>query len=116
MSDRYEYDTGAFLGECALCHDKAPKRSLDRVMLKSGSYGSPKILAYICRDCLPRLAEFLEADVPDIDSTNHRLSWEHYCHSCYTIVSRRDRFCKQCGLALTKEETGMTGGKEDGSA
>ena len=50
-----------WIAYCAVCGQRAMKRDLDRLMVRTASGNiSPVILAYIHRDCMPALADFLE--------------------------------------------------------
>lgn len=50
---------------CAICGQRELKRDLDRLRISAGAYGQSYILAYIHRECVPALADFLEAEVPE---------------------------------------------------
>lgn len=77
----YNYDTGAFRGYCVLCGGGFAKRDIDRVLVKNGRYGTPKTIAYVCRECLPKVADFLGVELPDIDSVEYRGPY-NYCGKC----------------------------------
>ena len=62
----YDYDTGAFRGYCVLCGAGGPKRDFDCIMIRRGSYGNPKKLAYTCRDCSLKLADYLGVELPEM--------------------------------------------------
>lgn len=58
---------------CAICGKREMKRDLDRLMLRTASGNIfPTILAYIHRDCVPALADFLEVEIPDYTVLHHR--------------------------------------------
>ena len=62
-----------WIAYCAVCGQRAMKRDLDRLMLRTASGNiSPVILAYIHRDCIPALADFLEVEIPDYAVLHHR--------------------------------------------
>ena len=64
-----------WIAYCAVCGQRAMKRDLDRLMLRTASGNiSPVILAYIHRDCMPALADFLEVEVPEYTVLHHRTS------------------------------------------
>ena len=99
----YNYDTGAFRGYCVLCGDGHPKRELDRVLIQNGRYGSPKIMAYVCRGCSSKVADYLGVELPDVDAVNHRFHSNKTCPNCKQGVSRFDRYCRYCGRRLPQE-------------
>ena len=62
-----------WIAYCAVCGQRAMKRDLDRLMVRTASGNiSPVILAYIHRDCMPALADFLEVEVPEYTVLHHR--------------------------------------------
>ena len=62
-----------WIAYCAVCGQRAMKRDLDRLMVRTASGNiSPAILAYIHRDCMPALADFLEVEIPDYTVLHHR--------------------------------------------
>lgn len=61
---------------CAICGKRALKRDLDRLKVCAGRYGSPITLAYIHRECLPALADFLEVEIPEYASRYEKLLQE----------------------------------------
>lgn len=80
----YNYDTGAFRGYCVLCGVGGPKRDFDRIMIRNGRYGSPKQMAYTCRECSSKVADFLGVELPDVDHTESRKPYQYsrYCPAC----------------------------------
>lgn len=50
---------------CGVCGKRELKRNLDRLKYCEGSYGPPITFAYVHRECLPAVAEFLDVDVPE---------------------------------------------------
>lgn len=80
----YNYDTGAFRGYCVRCGKAARKRDLDRVLCRNGSYGTPKTMAYLCRDCMSWLADTLGVELPDMEAVQHRGPYKEHCpyHDC----------------------------------
>lgn len=81
MSKYYNYDTGAFRGYCVRCGTAAPKRELDRVLVKNGRYGNPKTMAYLCRPCMAWLADTIGVELPDLDKIESRGPY-NYCRRC----------------------------------
>ena len=62
-----------WIAYCAICGKRELKRDLDRLMVRTASGNiSPFILAYIHRDCMPALADFLEVEIPDYTVLHHR--------------------------------------------
>ena len=62
-----------WIAYCAVCGQRAMKRDLDRLMVRTASGNiSPVILAYIHRDCMPALADFLEVEIPEYAVLHHR--------------------------------------------
>lgn len=101
MSRDYNYDTGCFRSACALCGTQKAGRELDRVLVAAGPYSTPKTMAKVCRDCLPRVADFLGTELPDIDKKNYRgPSHYRWCLVCGKMVGRNDVYCKNCGREL----------------
>lgn len=98
------YQKQYYKDDCNLCGKREIKRNLIRVMLRDGAYGSPKQVAYLCEDCLPKLAEFLECDIPDLTECARRTPMT-CCPECYTTISRLDRFCKHCGHQIINNLT-----------
>lgn len=96
----YNYDTGAFLGYCVRCGTGFPKRELDRLMVKNGRYGNPKILAYCCRECMANIADALGVALPDIDTPRHRAPHYLFCPACRLHGQEGDRYCRKCGTKL----------------
>ena len=103
----YNYDTGRFRGYCVLCGDGYPKRELDRIFISNGHYGSHKTMAYVCRSCSAKVADFLGVELPDIDETQERKLYEYsFCPACYGQVKRSDLYCSYCGQRLKEARNG----------
>lgn len=61
------YSTGAYSERCAHCGKEMAKKDLDRIICKAGRNGSPKTVAYFCRDCMSWMADVLGVELPDMD-------------------------------------------------
>lgn len=61
-----------WIAYCAVCGKRELKKDLDRLKVCAGSYGQPITFAYIHRDCLPAVSDFLEAEVPDYTVHHYR--------------------------------------------
>ena len=101
MSRDYDYDTGYFRDSCAMCGEEMASRKFDRILVRSGNYSTPKVMAKVCRKCLTRVADFVGTELPDIDTPNYR-GPSHYkwCPSCGQMLGKRDSFCRNCGKEL----------------
>lgn len=98
----YNYDAEKFRGYCVLCGSGFAKRDIDRIYISNGRYGPHKILAYVCRECVPKVADFLGVELPDIDGEPQRRKlYDHaQCPQCMTDVRKADRYCWFCGKRL----------------
>ena len=96
------YDTGRFRGYCVLCGDGYAKRDIDRIYISNGRYGPHKIMAYVCRNCSPKVADFMGVELPDIDSEPQRRKMYNYaqCPYCMADTRKKDRYCWSCGKEL----------------
>ena len=54
-----------WIAYCAVCGKRELKRDLDRLKVCEGDNGQPITMAYIHRDCMPALADFLEVEIPE---------------------------------------------------
>jgi hypothetical protein len=100
----YNYDTGSFRGYCVMCGDGAKKSDLDRLLIRHGSYGSPKTLAYLCRNCATALADHIGVALPDLDEIQSRKMYDiTSCPACLRNIKSTDRFCRYCGHRLKGE-------------
>lgn len=61
-----------WIAYCAVCSKRELKRNLDRLKVCAGSYGLPITLAYVHRECLPAVAEFLDVEIPEYDVPHYR--------------------------------------------
>ena len=102
----YNYDTGAFRGYCVLCGTGFSKRELDRVYISNGRYGPHRLMAYICRDCSSKVADYLGVELPDVDGeTQKRKLYEYtFCPKCWAQVKKTDRYCRYCGNRLEEAQ------------
>ncbi len=96
----YNYDTGAFRGYCVLCGDGHSKREMNCVLVRFGSYGSPKTMAYVCQNCTPKVADWLGVELPDEEERHRKLYDYPRCQHCQTRVKTTDRYCWYCGNGL----------------
>ena len=98
----YNYDTGKFRGYCVLCGDGHAKRDIDRIYISNGRYGSHKIMAYVCRSCAPRVADFLGVELPEIDGEPQRRNAYAFtqCPVCMAEIRKKDHYCWNCGETL----------------
>ncbi len=65
---------------CCRCGDLLLKSRMAKLSIQSGSCGSPKKLAYLCRDCVADIGDYLGVSVPDYDLTVHRVCKVTYQH------------------------------------
>lgn len=97
MAKYYNYDTGKFRGYCVRCGMGAPKRDLDRVLCKNGRYGTPKTMAYLCRDCMSWLADTLGVELPDMEAVERRGPYNSSCaYASYVYFGKRDEAGEIC--------------------
>lgn len=101
----YNYDTSSFRGYCVLCGNGFAKRDLDRVLCRKGSYGSPRTMAYVCRSCMSKVADFLGVELPDMDKEpNYRKPNYPFCPKCSIYGMEGDRFCRKCGSKMSSRK------------
>ena len=60
----YNYDTGQFRGYCVRCGSGGRKSEFVHLLIRNGSYGPTKTMAYLCRDCAASLADQLGVELP----------------------------------------------------
>lgn len=65
-----------WIAYCAVCGKRELKRDLDRLKVCEGSNGQPITMAYIHRDCMPALADFLEVEIPEYRRRYEKLGME----------------------------------------
>ncbi len=53
-----------WMAYCSVCGKLDRKLNLDRLKVSAGACGQPITLAYVHRDCLPAVADFLEVEIP----------------------------------------------------
>lgn len=96
----YNYDTGHFRGYCVLCGEGHAKSDMNRILISYGSYASPKIMAYVCDKCSPKVADFLSVALPDREAQRRKLYEYPQCPHCFTKVKKTDKYCCHCGKKL----------------
>ena len=89
---------------CSLCGIEHPKRDLNKIYISYGhvSIASPKKLCSICDDCLPRMSEIFEVELPDV-AIGH-MPRRNHCKKCYRDVYKDTLYCQDCGNKLFEEE------------
>lgn len=98
MSSRYT----DYVAACTLCGDVQPTRDLIRVKLQLGPYGSPKTAARLCSACTARLADWMSAELPDLDAVRKQ-QLPGLCHKCFRFSSSQNRFCPHCGAPMEEK-------------
>lgn len=87
-----------YFDACARCGELFTKRDLLRVKIADWS-GTSRQMAFLCADCMAALADWMGADVPDLDAKpSDRLYRFASCTSCYATLRAGDRYCPKCGL------------------
>ena len=88
---------------CSLCGIEHPKRDLNKIYISYGhiSITSPKKLCSICDDCLPRLCEIFEIELPNVQISH--VPRRNYCRRCYRDARKDALYCQYCGNKLFEE-------------
>jgi len=91
-----------YVAACALCGDVQPTRDLIRVRVQLGPYGPPKMIARLCDSCAVKLADWLGAEVPDLE-TVRRQKLPALFRRCFRFSSSQNKFCPHCGAPMESE-------------
>lgn len=69
MSERWmpalKYCAPSWVATCAKCGKEGYKRSMVALLVKTGSYSTPRTLCHVCKGCMAQLLDELEASMPE---------------------------------------------------
>ena len=90
--------------QCVKCGHGIVKRTATKILVQSGTYGTPRTLCWICNRCLPSFLDELEVSMPD--DTPRPYTPRRMCRKCYNYVGKYANYCQHCGNDLNdhKEE------------
>lgn len=87
--------------ECAKCGGEITKRFSTKILVQSGTYGTPKKLCWICDRCLPSFLDELEVAMPDDTKKPRQL--RKLCRKCYNFCGTKANYCPHCGDNLNAQ-------------
>ena len=81
---------------CSLCGIEHPKREMNKLYISYGhsSVVSPKKLCSVCDECLPRICEIFEVELPNETVNFVR---RKYCRKCRKDIRQDALYCQYCG-------------------
>ena len=88
--------------QCVKCSRLISKRISTNILVKSGPYGIPKTLCWICNRCLPAFLDELEVAMPDDAVKTYRP--RRMCRKCYNFVGKYANYCSHCGNDLNDQK------------
>lgn len=89
--------------ECAKCGRTIVKRDATKILVQSGTYGTPKTLCWLCDRCLPSLLDDLEVSMPEDQPRPYTPA--PWCRKCSSTVGKKAVFCPYCGDELASQKT-----------
>lgn len=90
--------------ECNKCGRHISKRDATKILVQSGTYGTPKTLCWLCDRCLPSLLDELEVSMPEDKERPYTPA--RWCRKCMTTVGKTAVFCYRCGDELATQNKG----------
>lgn len=87
--------------QCVKCSRLISKRISTNILVKSGPYGIPKTLFWICNRCLPAFLDELEVSMPD--DTVKPYKPRRLCRKCRNVVGKYANYCHHCGADLNAQ-------------